>query len=67
MKYLKFSIDKLIEVIQTLMLKTVILKMILLPKIRSKQLTLKTIRSDNANQLVFAHLNINSISNKFGF
>ena len=31
MKYLKFSIDKLIEVIQTLMLKSVILKMILLP------------------------------------
>ena len=32
MKYLKFAIDKLIEVIQTLMLKSVILKKILLPK-----------------------------------
>ena len=32
MKYLKFSIDKLIEVIQTLMLKSAILKMILLTK-----------------------------------
>ena len=32
MKYLKFSIDKLMEVIQTLMLRSVILKVILLPK-----------------------------------
>ena len=30
-------------------------------------ITLKTIRSDNANKLVFAHLNINSIRNKFEF
>ena len=32
MKYLKFFIDKLMEVIQTLMLRSVILKVILLPK-----------------------------------
>ena len=30
-------------------------------------LTLKTIRSDNVNKLSFAHLNINSIRNKFEF
>ena len=30
-------------------------------------ITLKTIRSDNANKLVFAHLNINSIRDKFEF
>ena len=30
-------------------------------------ITLKTIRSDNANKLIFAHLNINSIRNKFEF
>ena len=29
--------------------------------------SLKTIRSDNPNKLVFAHLNINSIRNKFEF
>ena len=28
-------------------------------------ITLKTIRSDNTNKLIFAHLNINSIRNKF--
>ena len=28
---------------------------------------MKTIRSENANKLVFAHLNINSIGNKFEF
>ena len=30
-------------------------------------ITLKTIRSDNTNKLIFAHLNINSIRNKFEF
>ena len=30
-------------------------------------ITLKTIRSDNAGKLIFAHLNINSIRNKFEF
>ena len=30
-------------------------------------ITLKNIRSDNANKLVFAYLNINSIRNKFEF
>ena len=30
-------------------------------------ITLKTIRSDNVNKLIFAHLNINSIRNKFKF
>ena len=57
-KYLKVSIDKLIEVIPTLMLKSIILK-------RNK--TLKTIHSDNVNKLVFAHLNKNSIRGKFEF
>ena len=28
-------------------------------------ITLKTIRSDNVNKLTFAHLNVNSIRNKF--
>ena len=55
MKYLKSSIDKLIEVIQRRMLKSVILKMILL----------KTICSKNKNELIFAHLNINSIRTNF--
>ena len=32
MKYLKFSIDSLVEVIQTLLLKSATLNMILLPK-----------------------------------
>ena len=48
------------------MLKSLILKIILLPK-NTCNITLKTIRSDNANKLVFAHLNINSIRNKFEF
>ena len=30
-------------------------------------ITLKTIRSDNVNKLILAHLNINSIRNKFEF
>ena len=30
-------------------------------------ITLKTIRSDNVNKLTFAHLNVNSIRNKFEF
>ena len=30
-------------------------------------LTLKTMRSDNVNKLVFAHLNMNSIRNKLEF
>ena len=33
----------------------------------SANITLKTIHSDNANKLIFAHLNINSIRNKFEF
>ena len=42
--------------------------MILLPKnMMSANITLKTIHSDNANKLIFAHLNINSIGNKFEF
>ena len=66
MKYLKFSIHKLTEVIQTLTLKGTILKMILLPKKYDKfNITLKAIRNDNVNKLIFAHLNINSIRNKF--
>ena len=31
------------------------------------KITLKTIRSDNTNKLIFAHLNINPIRNKFEF
>ena len=50
------------------MLKSVVLKMILLPKkYHECNITLKTIRSDNENKLVFAHLNVNSIRNKFEF
>ena len=50
------------------MLKSVVLKMILLPKKYDEcNITLKTIRSDNENKLIFAHLNINSIRNKFEF
>ena len=68
MKYLKFSIHKLTEVIQTLTLKGTILKIILLPKKYDKfNITLKAIRSDNVNKLIFGHLNINSIRNKFEF
>ena len=68
MKYLKFSIDILIEVIQTLILKSVVLKMILLPKKYDEcNITLKTIRSDNVKKLILAHLDINSIRNKFEF
>ena len=48
------------------MLRSVILKMILLPKKYDEcNITLKTIRSDNVNKLIFAHLNINCIRNKF--
>ena len=66
MKYLKFSIDKLIEIIQTLMLKSVMLKMI------SKtydvcNIKLETIRGDIVNKLIFADLTINSIRNKLNF
>ena len=51
MKYLKFCIDKLIG---------------LLPKKDDEcNITLSTIRSDNVNKLIFAHLNINSTRNKF--
>ena len=40
--------------------------MILLPKKYDEcNITLKTIRSDNVNKLIFAHLNINSIRNNF--
>ena len=68
MKYLKVSTDRLIEVIRTLMLKSAILKLILLPKKYDEcNITLKTIRSDNVNKLIFPHLNINSIRNKFEF
>ena len=50
------------------MLRSVILKMILLPKKYDEcNITLKTIRSDNVNKLIFAHLNINCIRNKFEF
>ena len=56
------------EVIQTLMLKSVILKMILLPKKYNQcNITLKTIHGDNVNTLIFAHLNINSVRNKFEY
>ena len=66
MKNLKVSTDKLIEVIRTLMLKSAILKLILLQKKYDEcNITLKTIRSDNVNKLIFPHLNINSIKNKF--
>ena len=51
MKYLKFCIDKLIG---------------LLPKKDDEcNITLSTMRSDNVNKLIFAHLNINSTRNKF--
>ena len=30
-------------------------------------ITLKTIRSDNVNKIIFNHLNVNSIRNKFEF
>ena len=30
-------------------------------------MTPKTIRGDNVNKLIFAHLNVNSIRNKFEF
>ena len=50
------------------MLKSIILKIILLPKnVMSANITLKTIHSDNANKLIFAHLNINYIRNKSEF
>ena len=68
MKYLKFFIDKLTEVIQMPVLYRVILKMLFLQKKYDKcNVSQKTIRSDNANKQVFAHLNINSIRNKFEF
>ena len=66
MKYLKFSIDKLIEVIQTLMLKSVILKMIS-KTYNTCNIKLETIRGDIVNKLIFADLTINSIRNKFEF
>ena len=54
--------------IQTLMLKSVILKMILLPKkCYECNITPKTIRSDNVSKLIFAHLDVNSIKNKFSY
>ena len=50
------------------MLKSVILKMILLQKKYYEcNITLKTIPSDNVNKLIFAHLNINSTKIKSGF
>ena len=50
------------------MLRSVILKMILLPKKYDEcNITLKTIRSDNTNKQIFARLNINSVRNKFEF
>ena len=55
MKYLKFFIDKLLELIQALMLKSEILKMILLPKYHECNITLKPIRSDNVNKLFFKY------------
>ena len=61
----------MIEVFQTLVLKSVILKMILLPKLKKKydecNITLKTIPSDNVNKLIFVHLYINSTRNKSRF
>ena len=50
------------------MLRSVILKMILLPKKYDEcNITLKTIRSDNVNKLIFTRLNINSIREKIRF
>ena len=34
-------------------------------QLTSSDKTLKSIRSDNVNKLIFAHVNINSIRNKF--
>ena len=65
MKYLKFCIDKLIEVIQTLLSN--FKDDLTVKKYDECNITLETIRSDNANKLIFAHLNINSIKNKFEF
>ena len=50
MKYIKFSVNKLMEVIQTLMLKSVILKTILYQKYDEYNIALKTIPSDNVNK-----------------
>ena len=61
------SIDKLIEVIQTLILKSNFKDNLTAKKYGECNITLKTIRSDNENKLIFAHLNINSIRNKFEF
>ena len=53
------------------MLKSVILKIILLPKLKKKydecNITLKTIPSDDVNKLIFVHLYINSTRNKSRF
>ena len=58
MKYLRFSFDKSIEVIQTLMLKSVILKMVLLPKKTDEcNITLKTIHDHNVDRQFFSYLN----------
>ena len=68
MKYLKFSIDNLIDVIQALILKSVIRKNDLTAKKYDEcNLTLKNICSDNVIKIIFAHLNTNSIRNKSEF
>ena len=67
MKYLKFSIDKLMRNSNANVEEWNFKDDHNIKKYDECNITLKTIRSDNVNKLIFAHLSINSIRNKFEF
>ena len=61
MEYLKYSVEKLMEVNSNANVEECNFK----DDLTECNITLKTLRSDNVNKLTFAHLNISSIRNKF--
>ena len=65
MNYLGFWLDNVIKITQALLLKNVTLIKQILSKNTDGNSLLKSLCCSNLNKLVFAHLNINSIRNKF--
>ena len=59
MEYLKYSVEKLMEVNANANVEECNFK----DDLTECNITLKTLRSDNVNKLTFAHLNISSIRN----
>ena len=66
MNYLGFWLNNVIKIIQALLLRNVNFdETNVNQKVTQDNRVLKSLRCNNLNKLVFAHLNINSIRNKF--